>query len=238
MKKGVQKIYAEVFHTYELVNHMLTFGLDVLWRKKAARFSTKFQGSYWLDVCSGTGEMAHYLSRQAGEKTKVVALDFSLPMLTEARQKKHMENVLFCIGDAGLLPFLDSSFDLVTISFATRNINPNEEGLVANFSEFCRILKPGGMFIHLETSQPRPAFLRKLFHGYVRFAVKHVGTFLSGSKVGYRYLAFTIPRFYPAEVLVKHMQEAGFSRVTHRKLFLGIAAIHLGCKDMQKHPLW
>ena len=230
MKKGVQKIYAEVFRTYELVNHVLTLGLDVIWRRKAARLTAKCQGSHWLDVCSGTGEMAQYLSRQAGEKTKIVALDFSLPMLVEAKEKKHMGKVLFSIGDAGILPFSDSFFDLITISFATRNINPGKEGLISYLSEFRRVLKPGGMFIHLETSQPRLALLRMLFHAYVKLVVSPVGAFLSGSSAGYKYLSFTIPRFYPAEELAQHIQEAGFSRVHYRRLFLDIAAIHQASK--------
>lgn len=230
MKKGVQRIYAEVYRSYELVNHVLTLGLDVLWRRKAARLAPKCQGSYWLDVCSGTGEMAQFLSKQAGDNTKIVAVDFSLPMLAEARAKKHMEKVLFSIGDAGVLPFSDSFFDLVTISFATRNINPGKQGLISYLSEFRRILKPGGILIHLETSQPRLKLLRKLFHTYVKLVVKPVGTFLSGSRAGYAYLSFTIPRFYPAEELAQHMQEAGFSRVYYRRFFFGIAAIHHASK--------
>lgn len=230
MKKSIQRIYAEVYRSYELVNHVLTLGLDILWRRKAAQLAPKCQGSFWLDVCSGTGEMAQFLSKQAGDNTKIVALDFSLPMLAEARAKKHMEKVLFSIGDAGILPFSDSIFDLVTISFATRNINPGKQGLISYLSEFRRILKPGGMLIHLETSQPRPKLLRKLFHTYVKIVVKPVGTFLSGSRAGYTYLSFTIPRFYPAEELAQHMQEAGFSRVYYRSFFFGIAAIHQASK--------
>lgn len=230
MKKGVQKIYTQVCRTYELVNHVLTFGLDVLWRRKAARLAANHRGLFWLDVCSGTGEMAQLLSRKGGDETRIVALDFSLPMMTEARAKKHMEKVLFSVGDAGILPFSDSCFDLATISFATRNINPGEQGLVSYLSEFRRILKPGGIFIHLETSQPRVKLLRKLFHTYVKLAVKPVGTLLSGSRAGYAYLSFTLPRFYPAEELARLLQEAGFARVNYRRLFFGIAAIHQASK--------
>jgi len=78
MRKGVQKIFSEVARTYELVNHILTFGLDILWRRKAARLAARANGSLWLDVCSGTGEMALNLTRVANEKVRIFSLDLSL----------------------------------------------------------------------------------------------------------------------------------------------------------------
>ncbi len=216
--------------TYELVNHVLTFGLDILWRRKAAREASQKGGSYWLDVCSGTGEMALNLSRLADESVKIVSLDFCHPMLERGRTKRNIPNLVPVLADAANSPFPDEAFNIVTISFATRNINPNKEILSAHLREFYRILKPGGYFINLETSQPSSKKIRKLFHFYIKLAVKPLGYFISGSKAGYSYLSSTIPRFYDPEEFSSIIQESGFSRVTHQQLFFGVAAIHTAQK--------
>jgi demethylmenaquinone methyltransferase/2-methoxy-6-polyprenyl-1,4-benzoquinol methylase len=230
MRKGIQKIFSEIAETYELVNHVLTFGLDIVWRKKAAREAGRVNGFLWLDVCCGTGEMALNLSRQAGEKTKIISVDFCHPMIAKAQQKSKAPNLSFVLAESARLPFADKTFELVTISFGTRNIYPNKSVLVAHLKEFYRVLKPGGYFINLETSQPSLGIIQRLFHLYVKLAVKPLGFFLSGSKVAYRYLAYTIPRFFPPEKFSSVLQEAGFARVSHRSLFLGVSAIHTAVK--------
>jgi demethylmenaquinone methyltransferase/2-methoxy-6-polyprenyl-1,4-benzoquinol methylase len=226
VRKGIQRLFCDVAKTYELVNHVLTFGLDIIWRRKAAREALKKGGSFWLDVCSGTGEMALNLSRLADERVKIVSVDFCSPMLEKGREKRNIPNLSHVLADAVSLPFPDETFDIVTISFATRNINPNKDILTAHLREFCRILKPGGYFINLETSQPSSKKIQKLFHFYIKLAVKPLGYFISGSKAGYSYLSSTIPRFYNPEEFSSIIQESGFSRVTHQRLFLGVAAIH------------
>jgi len=230
MRKGVQKIFSEVAKTYELINHILTFGLDILWRKKAAHQAARANGSLWLDVCSGTGEMALNLSRLAGEKVKIVSVDFSAPMMARALRKKDMKNFLFVLADARCLPFPDQTFDLITISFATRNITPRKEILDKHLQEFYRLLKPGGRFVNLETSQPSSKIIRKLFHIYIQLAVKYLGFLLSGSKAGYSYLAFTIPRFLSPEEFSSVLRQTGFRHVSYKSLFLGVSAIHLAVK--------
>jgi demethylmenaquinone methyltransferase/2-methoxy-6-polyprenyl-1,4-benzoquinol methylase len=230
MRKGVQKIYTEVADTYELINHMLTFGLDILWRKKALHEIALSEGESWLDMCSGTGEMTYNLSRRADASTKLFSVDFSLPMLSKAKKKKYKHPVNFAIADVGRLPFPDETFDLVTMSFSIRNLNLNREELLDHLQEFYRILKPGGEFLNLETSQPRSRFLRKIFHFYIRKIVKPLGSFLSGSKAGYGYLAYTVPRFYPPEDFSSLILEAGFSRSKHRTALLQIAAVHIATK--------
>lgn len=229
MRKGVQKIYSEVAEHYEFINHLLTFGLDIRWRKKAASKAAGLNGTHWLDVCSGTGEMAEHL-RQANRSVKIISVDFSYPMLSQAKKKAESSCILFTLAEAGALPFLKETFDLISISFATRNINQREDILMANLKEFHRVLKPGGYFLNLETSQPAFPVIRKLFHLYAKIGVKRLGSFLSGSKAGYSYLSYTIPRFYSAPEFSKMLFETGFSHVDCHPLFLSVAAIHMAQK--------
>ena len=228
---SIQKVFSpQVSATYELVNHILTFGHDALWRRRAARIAAVSGGTQWADVCTGTGEMAVYLRRLAPPETTVHAVDFSLPMMAGAMKKPEAENIVFAVSDVRTLKFPDDTLDLITISFATRNINLNRDVLTQTFTEFLRVLRPGGRFINLETSQPASRIIRQLFHAYVKLFVKPVGGLISGSYRGYGYLAHTIPRFYPPEQLSDIMCQAGFKNVSYRKLLFGIAAIHQGIK--------
>jgi demethylmenaquinone methyltransferase/2-methoxy-6-polyprenyl-1,4-benzoquinol methylase len=129
------------------------------------------------------------------------------------------------------LPFEDNSIDLITMSFATRNINFNKDTLIKCFSEYHRVLKPGGRFVNLETSQPTIRFIRTLFHLFIKLFVSKIGTIISGSQDGYLYLSKTIPRFYNASELANILQLAGFTDVTFKRLILSIAAIHISRKD-------
>ncbi|MFQ5722062.1 MAG: class I SAM-dependent methyltransferase, partial [Candidatus Aminicenantales bacterium] len=176
MIKGVRKIFSEVAENYEVVNHVLTLGLDIHWRHQAAREAAKTGGSRWLDVCSGTGEMARYLSRLANSRIKIISLDFCYPMMVKAREKDKKGDIFFVEAEAKRLPFADNSFDLITISFATRNITPNKEYLVSHLQEFKRVLKKGGRFFNLETSQPPLKLVQQLFHLYIKITVKPIGS--------------------------------------------------------------
>ena len=230
MKEGIQKIFSEVPQTYELINHILTFGMDILWRKKTARIAVEGGGEMWMDICSGTGEMALYLCRLAPKETRVFAVDFSFPMIQKALEKKESSGITFILSDINTLPFPDNTFDLMTISFAVRNINLNREKFLESLKEIHRILKPGGRFVSVETSQPKSKIIRKLFHGYIRLAVKPIGQIISGSKSAYTYLSQTIPRFYSAEEFAEIIKEAGFSEVTFEQLLFGVSAIHIAVK--------
>ena len=151
-------------------------------------------------------------------------------MLDVARKKPETENITFVVSDVKALEFSDDSLDLITIAFATRNLNLSRDALIQTFAEFYRVLKPGGRFINLETSQPSSRLIRCLFHAYVKLLVKPVGGLISGSYKGYAYLKHTIPRFYPPEELCDILSQAGFTDVTYTKLMFGIAAIHQGTK--------
>ena len=230
MNKDIRKIFYEVSHTYELTNHILTFGLDIVWRRKATEIAAKEGGTMWLDVCTGTGETAFYLHRLAKKETTVVATDFCIPMLYKAIEKFGAHQVFFSLADAMALPFRNETFDLVTISFATRNININQNILLGYFREFYRILKPGGRFVNMETSQPPSNLLRKLFHLYVGLAVRPIGYIISGSRDGYAYLSQTIPRFYRASNLANIIRNAGFIKVDFYRMTFGLVAIHKAIK--------
>lgn len=230
MSNGIQKLFAQVPRTYERVNHILTFGMDILWRRKAVRLAVADGGQRWMDVCSGTGETAVYLTEYVQNGTRVYAADFSLPMLQVARSKPQGSKIRFSISEIKALPFSEATFDLVTISFATRNINTSRDDLLNSFKEFHRVLKPGGRFVNLETSQPNNAVIRKLYHSYIKLLVKPVGWRISGAKAPYAYLSHTIPRFYPAAELAEILKEAGFSRVDVTPLMFGAAAIHKAVK--------
>lgn len=229
MNKGIQNIFSQVPGTYEILNHVLTLGFDMLWRKKAARIAAGYGGQRWLDVCSGTGEMADYLNRLA-KQAEVIALDFSRPMVERFSQKPGMQAVRIVIADAAAMPFRPGAFDLITISFATRNLNFNGKNLHRTLQEFHRTLRIGGRYVNLETSQPHQAWIRKLFHWYIGISVRRLGQWISGSKAGYAYLAHTIPRFFTAREFADRIKNAGFQRIIVKRLFLGMAAIHISEK--------
>lgn len=227
----IRAIFSEVHGRYELVNHMMTFGLDVGWRRAAAKAASRAAGAgLWADICTGTGELAVRLSGLAPEGTRIAAVDFSLEMLAEAGRKREAGRIDFIAARAGRLPFRDDTLDLVTMAFATRNINTSREELTAAFAEFHRVLKPGGCFVNLETSQPASPFMKWCYRTYVKHFAGSVGSLLSGTRSGYSYLASSIPLFHDAPALAAIIEEAGFKEVTYRRLFLGAAAIHQALK--------
>ena len=230
MSKGILKVFSEVAHHYELVNHILTFGLDIPWRKRAAQIAAVGEGTLWLEVCSGTGDMATNLMKHAGPETKIVVSDFSLPMLSKAKDKEELKDATISLTDSIQLPFADDTFDLVIISFATRNITPTRERLITFLQEFHRILRPRGRFINLETSQPSLMPLRIAFRFYTKQIIKLVGRLISGSKTGYGYLAHTVPRFFNVEDLSDILYEAGYSKVNYVTMTFGAVAVHRATK--------
>lgn len=230
MSQGVQQLYCRITRTYELLNHIMTFGADISWRKQAIdSIPDNSNHIRCLDICTGTGDMARLLSKRFNHNTTIIGADFSQPMLLRAIDNSSL-SVKYINTEAQILPFTDNSFDLVTISFATRNLRTNESHLKKCLTEFYRIIKPRGMFIHLETSQPDSALYRWLFYRYVKACIKPIGGLISGSGKAYAYLSQTIPKFYPPKELSKIISESGFNKVEYKPLWGGIAAIHIGTK--------
>lgn len=229
MNNGIQNIFSEIPRSYELINHILTFGADIICRKRVAKMAVAYGGRKWLDICTGTGEMAANLVRLKQNGTSVIAADFSRPMICKAIQKPEAKGITFILSEAGALPFDDNTLDLITISFATRNIASGRNGLTNCFREFHRVLKSGGHFVNLETSQPESKLIRRLMHLYVSLTVKQIGSRISGSEAGYAYLSHSIPRFHNAEELANILRQCGF-RVSFKRMFFGIIAAHTAVK--------
>ncbi len=233
---AIRNIFARVHRSYRLVNTLLTFGLDRLWRRRAAAVAAEAGEGRWLDLCSGTGDMAANLKERAPGKKEIYALDFTIPMVKTALGYPETGDIRFIAGDVRKLPFPDNTFDLLTISFSTRNINLSRKVLTDTFREFLRVLKPGGMFVNLETSQPPSPFIRWLYHVMVRLYVAPTGRIISGYGPAYRYLSRTITSFYPPRELASIMTEAGFRDVTFRRMTLGAVAIHRAFKSGRIEP--
>ena len=223
MTKAIQRMYGRIDRGYETVNHLFSLGLDVRWRRAAAARAARLGGTRWLDLCTGTGEMAAELVRLAPGRVRLVAVDFSRPMLARARDK--VGEVDRLLGDAGRLPFDRGSFDLVTLSFATRNL-ARAAPLERFFGEARRVLRPGGSLVHLETSQPGSPLVRALFRAWVRATVTPLGVLVTGAAGPYRFLTSSVLGFHGSAELAELLRAAGFSEVTAEPLMLGAVAIH------------
>ena len=230
MDLNLREFYARIAPRYELVNHLMTLGSDMLWRPHVARAARAAGGDLWLDVCCGTGEMTCLLARGGGRERTVVGADYSLPMMQEGRARRRLVGVQFTVAVAHRLPFADGRFDGVTIAFASRNLRTGPDALRGCLREFCRVLKPGGTLVHLETGRPRSGLVRAAMDKYVGAVVPRIGGAVTGTPEAYAYLAGSIPRFHGAEELADIMRAAGFTEVEFRRLTMGVAAIHVARK--------
>ncbi len=229
-KRPLQAMFNAVPRRYDLVNRLMTWGLDRRWRRLAARACLAEHPARVLDLACGTGDLALTTATLAGSGTKVTGVDFSILMLAVAVAKATApvgEANGFVCGEAAALPFPDGSFDCVGTSFAFRNLTWRNPGTAAYLAEVRRVLRPGGRFVIVETSQPHNRFVRRLFHLYLKWFVRHVGSWLSGNPAAYRYLAESAARFYTPEQLAKLLAEAGFPKTESKPYFFGAVAVHI-----------
>ena len=226
MSNFLINIYKEIASSYELTNRLFSFGLDMRWRKKAIKEIPTQKNAKWIDVCTGTGEFVVSLKKIADPSTEVYGLDFSEEMLEIAKNKKAAKHIKFIKSSAYELPFPENTFDLVTISFAMRNLKTGIKEFSLLLSEIQRVLKPGGMFLNLETSQPELPLINILFRFYVKLMIPTIGSLFSKKTAGYKYLANSTINFFTAEALSEQLEKAGFVDVTSKKLFMGAIAIH------------
>jgi demethylmenaquinone methyltransferase / 2-methoxy-6-polyprenyl-1,4-benzoquinol methylase len=211
---AVRDMFDRIAPVYDFMNHAMSLGLDVRWRRMTSRAVVR-PGDRVLDVCCGTGDLA-IAGREAGGD--VIGLDFSERMLARARRKS--DAIEWIRGDATALPFPDDVFDAVTVGFGVRNLDDMESGL----RELARVLRPGGRLGCLEITRPRGAlrpFFRLWFDGFVPLA----GKVLPGGSA-YTYLPASVRRFPGPEDLAAAMERAGFSAVRWKLLGGGIVALH------------
>ncbi len=219
---------------YDLLNRLLTLRLDEYWRKLAALKCLENKPSRVLDLCCGTGDLALQIANRSPIEVMQFALDYSPGMLEVAQAKLARyapdRRVQFTEGDASEMPFESNYFDSVGIAFAFRNLtwrNPLSELALA---EVLRVLKPGGRFVIIETSQPNNALLRAIFHAYLRFITAPLGSFVSGHPRAYLYLALSARKFYGNAEVTELLTNGGFTDVVGQPLLGGIAALHLALK--------
>ncbi len=222
----VRAMFARIVPRYDLMNALMTGGMDRRWRNEAASAASP-RGGLALDVGAGTGDLTFALVRAGA--TRVVGVDFCEEMLAVARTKARAQvpdgTTSFLAADALNLPFLDCSFDCVASGFLLRNV----ANLRAGLFEMARVLKPGGRLVCLELTHP-PSPIAPVVGLYVRNVVPLVGTVVTGEAAAYRYLPASLGPFPDARRLAALLVEAGLANVQYRRLGLGTVALHVGTR--------
>ena len=223
---AVRAMFAEIAPRYDLLNRLLSGGVDQRWRRLAVRLAVEKAPRRILDVATGTGDVALLLKQRAPE-AEVVGADFTPEMLELARAKARRAGLElpFVEADALALPFADASFDALTVAFGFRNFADYTRGL----AEFHRALAPGGRAVILEFPPPPEGALGRVYRFYFGRLLPWIGGVISGRPQAYRYLPESVERFPAPARLAAMMEEAGF-RVRYRLLTAGIAAVHVGDK--------
>lgn len=221
----VSGMFARIARRYDLMNTIMSFGQDAMWRRVTVRAATPRPGGLALDVAAGTGRIAQELARKGA---RAIAVDFAIAMMQRGRESGvgADEEVYFAGADALALPFADDTFDCVTTGFAMRNVVDIE----AAFREMCRVVRPGGRVVCLEVGRPEWAVTR-LFHAvYTRRVVPLLGKLIAGDSDAYTYLPSSMGEFPPPEELAAIMRRAGLRNVRWKQLTMGAAAVHAGTK--------
>ncbi len=226
----VGKMFSSIAPRYDLLNHVLSFGLDYGWRRKASMETKMADCQYLLDVCTGTGDMAIELCRVWNGNARIEGIDLSEELLSigkeKARRAGFHDKITLREGNAEELPYKDEQFDAVTITFGLRNIQDRPKAL----KEFYRVTKHRGCFVCLEFSQPINSFFKKLYSFYLLKLVPVISRFLGSDPSAYRYLGSTIQDFPSPNVLATLIESSGWQNVVHYKLGVGIVAIHTAQK--------
>jgi demethylmenaquinone methyltransferase/2-methoxy-6-polyprenyl-1,4-benzoquinol methylase len=227
----VAQMFSGIGPRYDLLNHVLSLGLDIGWRKKVAQETGGINCQNILDVCTGTGDMAFELNRFWKGKVHIEGIDFSRNLLERAQQKSGQLNagdtITFREGNAEMLPYPDELFNAITITFGLRNITNRLKAL----REFYRVAKPGACFICLEFSQPGNPFFSAIYSLYLMKVVPVVSRLFGSDPAAYRYLGNTIKDFPNPSELSVLIRSAGWGTVSYRTLSGGIVAVHKGIKS-------
>jgi demethylmenaquinone methyltransferase / 2-methoxy-6-polyprenyl-1,4-benzoquinol methylase len=225
----VREIFDSIAPRYDLLNHLLSMGLDRRWWSRAARSFRDVLArpeARVLDLCCGTGDMtAALLAQRPASAEPVTGLDFSAEMLDRARVKYRAANVLWVEGDAMHLPYADGSFDLVTAAFGFRNLTNYAQGL----AEIHRVLTPGGTIGILECNQPI-GFSGFIYGIYFQHVLPLLGGWISGDRAAYRYLPESVASFPRPPQMLQMMVEAGFAGSAWDGYLLRAAGLYRGVK--------
>ena len=224
----VRAIFSQIAPRYDLLNHLLSFNIDRVWRRRALRvlgWERAPAGTY-LDLCAGTLDVSLALSQTRGFRGTVLGADFAEPMLRAGQHKVDAGSVSPVAADALELPLGDASVAGAIVAFGIRNVADLDAGL----REVHRVLERGGRFVILEFTTPRSLVVRAGYHLYFHRLLPLVGRLVSGHRTAYRYLPESVKNFPIEEQLAARMRQAGFSDVRWETLTFGVAAVHVGVR--------
>lgn len=228
-KQEIERMFDNISHKYDFLNHLLSLGIDKKWRKNLIRAMAVENPEHILDMASGTGDLALMTSEYI-PSASIKGIDISSGMLEIGRKKIQDRNLSQRIemihGDSENMPFSGDSFDAVTVAFGVRNY----EDLLKGLSEAHRVLKPGGSIYILEFSRPRNVFFRSVFNIYFRYILPFIGRISSKDPKAYKYLFESVQAFPAYEDFIAIMHKAGFQSNNYKVQSFGICSIYHGKK--------
>ncbi|MDY8138815.1 bifunctional demethylmenaquinone methyltransferase/2-methoxy-6-polyprenyl-1,4-benzoquinol methylase UbiE [Aquimarina sp. 2201CG5-10] len=227
-KEQVAEMFDTISGNYDGLNRVISFGIDVKWRKKVVALVGKNNPKTILDVATGTGDLAINLSKTGA--SEIIGLDISSGMLEVGKNKinaKNLDKVISMVqGDSENLPYTDNYFDAITVAFGVRNFENLEKGL----SEIFRVLKPGGLFVVLETSNPTKTPYRQGYKFYCNTILPIIGKIFSKDKSAYSYLSESAAAFPYGEAFNNILKKIGFIDIKDKPQTFGVATIYTATK--------
>ncbi|MEA3334904.1 MAG: ubiquinone/menaquinone biosynthesis methyltransferase [Chloroflexota bacterium] len=221
----VSDMFAGIAGRYDLMNRLMTIGQDVRWRQMLVHAAALPKGGYLLDIATGTGDIGIEALSMVPD-VRVVAADFSLPMMEAGRFKDETGRLAWLGADTLHLPFENDTFDAVSSGFLLRNL----VDVVQALAEQRRVVRPGGHVVCLETSPPPGNWLRPFIQFHLSWAIPTLGKLISNSSDAYAYLPQSSLAFMAPDVLAEAFRAAGLREVRYRRLMFGTVAIHIGVK--------
>ncbi len=228
-KEQVAKMFNNISENYDGLNRMISFGIDVKWRKKVVNIIKATKPTSVLDIATGTGDLAINIAKNTSA-TKIIGLDISEGMLNVGEDKIAKENlsdrIEMLLGDSEDMPFEDNSFDAITVAFGVRNFETLENGL----TEILRVLKPNGTFVILETSVPEKTPYKQGYRFHTNVIMPIMGKLFSKEGSAYTYLSESASKFPYGEKLNNILRKIGFTNVENKPQTFGVATIYKATK--------